>query len=905
MTDSKDSVEVAEAKKSAEEKSSMRVKKSGRRPFFRAVRFILGALLSLIVLLFAYIVFSALHRKSSLDSLPSGFSACFHTDSLYAAVNPLLDLEAADRILSSRPEYSSFLPLLLNARKSGLRKNPFVALALSRKFDAALYTGSRGEVGWAAVLDMGFLSSGTRLFKFVFPYMEVDGLSMSSMPGHCYFTYTGDGITVYAAVLRNLVVASSSYELLEKSVKGGNRLSYSAENLEILLRKESKPFRILVDAGKIVRSFSPSSEMSAVLSEILKADSLTAISFEIKDTLLSLSASLPFSGESENPKFEKIISLLKSESSVPLSLENMGSRVQYYSVVNAGSLRGLKDAVFPVLPKEKKYESLWNTASALSKTVLKNSLDDLLFSWTGGELLAFGIEGLNDPVFAVQISDEDERRRVFDQLSSSIIVRDDTSLILDGVRLPRLLFPDFIQNLIGAFGANLPSPYYMVLDGFMYFSQSPEPLSAVFNSHRDGRRISKNPNWQSVSKNQRGETTLSVFYDLERSVPFFLKGKNDLSELLSLYSIGRFDVRLSSSNLDLSLEAGGRKTGDSRNLAGFPVALSGRADGKLLMSESRNGDCLFWLEDGKVLKSYQVSTGRFYTRKFTRPVWIKAAGSSRAQGEVWALSDDGTAYLLDPSLAPVDNFPLVLDGKPSCEPSVMEDSLVVPMVEDRLCYLSHDGKETFVDLKGSALIKSPPAVMGRTVAVYQKSFLGKIYIVDGGTVRNSDFPLEVPSIAYGSPLLYRRGKSEFVAFITQNGNLHLWENGVSAENFPIKLDGIFHTGLAYNGRHLFALSASGQLFRVDQDGSFFSVQVPSALAREGRLAVGGPDRKDSNVYVGIDGNMIYGFSEALELLSNFPLNGFGRPVFVDVNGDGFRDCVVLTLDDRLNAWNLR
>ena len=90
-----------------------------------------------------------------------------------------------------------------------------------------------------------------------------------------------------------------------------------------------------------------------------------------------------------------------------------------------------------------------------------------------------GIEGRTAPVFAVQIKDEKQRQRIFSKLTSSILLQDDTSLILDGVRIPRIAIPQAVQNVLALFGIALPSPYYTIRGGFIYFSESAENLAAL------------------------------------------------------------------------------------------------------------------------------------------------------------------------------------------------------------------------------------------------------------------------------------------------------------------------------------------------------------------------------------------------------------------------------------------
>ena len=65
-------------------------------------------------------------------------------------------------------------------------------------------------------------------------------------------------------------------------------------------------------------------------------------------------------------------------------------------------------------------------------------------------------------------------------------------------------------------------------------------------------------------------------------------------------------------------------------------------------------------------------------------------------------------------------------------------------------------------------------------------------------------------------------------------------------------------------------------------------------------------RKDNaGIFICPDANTLYGFTENLELISGFPLVGYGIPAFADINGDKNLDCITITIDKKLNAWNLR
>ena len=119
----------------------------------------------------------------------------------------------------------------------------------------------------------------------------------------------------------------------------------------------------------------------------------------------------------------------------------------------------------------------------------------------------------------------------------------------------------------------------------------------------------------------------------------------------------------------------------------------------------------------------------------------------------------------------------------------------------------------------------------------------------------------------------------------------------------IKIDLFIRNGSFFvvsDGTYLYALSSDATLSRIALDGSVVQVKIPNRTAADGELCV-----LDGQIFVSVDGNVIYGFNADLELLAKFPLQGSGAPVFADVNGDKKKDCVVLSLDKKLCAWNVR
>lgn len=931
--------------------SSKEKKSKKKNPFVSFLKGILIFFLSLILVLAIWLCFSAFDRTKAIRSVPDGFSGVAHTDNVYKAFNPLLDLKAVDVYLSSEPSFASFLPVLYTIRQSPLRKNPFVALLLSREMEAAFYTGGNftseqaktggGEAGGAgdagiagevatqgaagapssqatsenqteeavapadylAVVDLSWLSGFTRPLKFIVPLLKNEAFVMNQLDDIYYFTFKNEGANFYLGVKKNLVLFSQTKSLIETSLRSTFGDSAFTGKVETLSKKDSNPLKVMINARKLLSDMSkdnPEQEFYPIMEHLVSPSELSVLTFDIKDSSLSVSAFLPTDTSIEDPSYAKLMELFKTEVSVPAVLSRLSSSVQYYTVLNAAPLKSLKDAFFPILPDGKKYDSLWKNANDVTKSLLNNTLDDLVFSWTGKEFCVFGLEGFAQPVFALKISDEAKRLDVFDKLSSSFVVKDDTSLILNGVRLPRLVFPDYIQNLLKAFGKSMKGVYYMVSNGFIYFSESPEPLSSVFNSSSQDR-ISKNMNWKSVSEGDNA-SLLSLFYDLERSIPFFLKQKSQVSDILSMYSIGRFDIRLSDGVFDLSLNASGKRFSSRSDIPGFPVALSGEVSGNLLSSNGKD-KVLYWVENEKIVKSFSIKSGKTDKFEVSGDCWVSPSLHSKANG-VWVLTKDGEVFLLDENLSVQPSFPVYLDYHPSAEPASSSEGLVIPLSNGNLCYVSPDGSIEEVILNLTGQIKSKPFVSGKTVLVYEKGFIGKIHKIEGKNV-SSDEPLSVSGVSYGSPVMFKKGKNEYISMITQSGNLYIWENGKVKQNFPIKLPGVFFSNVVWNGNYLYAISDTAQVFRISDDGTFLTVVIPSASSKEGFLSVAQLEKGNGlDIFASLDGNVLYGFNENLELLPQFPVPGWKNPVLTDVNGDGKTDVICLTADDKLAAWNV-
>lgn len=885
----------------------------GRPPaILRFLRGVAVFIVVLILLVGGLLAFCALDRRPVLSVVPRDFSVYVGTEDLFGTLEPMLDLQAADVALVSSPELRKFRAAFMDLRSSPLRRNPAVRIAGARRVNAALYP----DGSFLAVVDMSWLSLATRPLEFLFrnvPAVQAllarNGADVRFVDDGVFPHFVLKGVDDKGAETetffmpsKNLLCASSSLDTLMISLGAENDFAWTAEQRGIL-EGSSDGIRIVADARKLAGSVAGGDEILSALGALLPEDGLSVVSVRLSDSDILVDCSLPVSAGGGVPP--ALASMLSRPSTVPSVLSKMGDVVQYYTVLNVGSLSELKDALFPLLPG-KDAESAWGKANMACRLAFGMDVAELAFSWTGSEFAAFGIENQNDPVFALKIRDEKKRREVFDKFVSSIFISDDNSLILGGVRLPRLKLPSFLGGLLSLFGVEIPSPYYMVLDDFVYFSESPESLSAVFTSQDSGSPLMKSEGWKAVSTRQSNDSSVTLFYDLERSVPFFIRKNAAFADVFRLYSTGRFDARLSGGALSLVLQASARKGGLLRAVPGFPIPV-GRADPASLVAAGGDSPrAVFWTAGGSVsaldVSSLEVKS----VEDVGRCALATAVGAG--SGVLWAASESGNVYLCDDRLAPVKGFPVSLGERTAgagAGITAVEGGLLVPLEYGRIAFVDSEGHSALVEGPEVSL-KAAPSVLGRTGAVYNKEFFGGVYLLDLKSLAfvNADSPLSVDGIGFGAPAVAEEGGRTYTAFVTQAGELTIWEDGGSDPAVRRQLEGTFTGCLAAGDGCFYALSTDAVLHRITVGGEELCVRVPHATARSAHIRVVNVGGREG-VLVNADSNVIYAFGPDLELLAGFPLTGSGTPALIDVNGDGSEELVAVTLDGKLVAWKMR
>ena len=464
--------------------------------------------------------------------------------------------------------------------------------------------------------------------------------------------------------------------------------------------------------------------------------------------------------------------------------------------------------------------------------------------------------------------------------------------------------PGFVLSVLQALNINVPKPYYLIKDNYIYLSQSPENLVAI-NSGA-GKKLSGSQNWQRVSSRQSPYSTLSLYYNLERSVPFFIKGSSSMSKILALYNSGRFDLRVKDNLFTVQLQASAVELESAKNIPGFPIELENKSNAELVRSNAKKSKLVFWVENDGSVNSLDCGTFTRAKTELAEVEYIAAADEVTIKangGEIWAVTKSGMVYLLNSKLESVLGYPILSGVTMACPPFVYKDSVVLTGTDGVLCFVSHYGEVTNIETDVESGIKATPFVKGDIIAFYEKGFFGGIHVYKDLKPVSEEGPFELEGIAYGSPCIFTAGGKQYAAMITQAGQLYVYDlNGNLLEPFPVGLNGVFFLNVQMADGYLFALSAEGELYRVSLDGKSMRVKLPYFTAKTGRITVCDYDEKEgAEIFVSGEGNSLYGFNTKLELLPEFPVSGYGNPLFVDLNGDNMNDCITITFDNKLSA----
>jgi hypothetical protein len=871
-----------------------RKKNRGRR------KILIILLVVLIGLPLVYIGAALIGRISPGEVIPDSYGFYLRVPDPVRLAGGLLGHETLPEILSY-PELAPAIPLIRGLENSALLKNPILRFFLRGRLEGAMLKGGEVLLAW----DSGLLSPLLRFLPALTKYITLPGLYYVQGGKNSRFEYRPEkGKPFFAGPWHNLLVIATDPQVFESVLAGRARDGDLRGSGEKTIAARDYDAALLVSPEILKKILSnQEARIAAALGEV-DIPTPVEISLSLASQKLEIHAAAP--ARSQNPALR---GFLEGRSPPPALTALLPGATQYGTILSAGSLRELYDAAAVFSGPE--LVSGMKNADASSRLYLGISLEDLLFSWTGTEFAVFGLEGRPSPVYAIQIGDERKRQEVFDRAFQTVVVHENIRLNLDGVRIPRIELPDFLRTFLQLWNIRVPSPYYTVQNGCLFVSESAETLLAAVRGIQKNDILPKTAIWRELAKSGSDSSSFSLYYSLDASLPFFLKGNTTLSAVLGLYRQGLLRLTFEDGLISLSLSAIPGSGGGLIAIPGYPLETGGRLGNQVYgTAPGRTGENRLLLTRDTSALLLNPQDNSILEFDVGAPLWF-IPGSDQA---AWVVSAQGRVTLVNENMEVQRGFPLITGLRLSAPPASRGGNLF-------LC--DEDGTVYVIDPRGSispwessfpAAVRSPPSFIslprsGRTyAAVYPKSFLGEIWLLDAAGKALPHWPAPVPGIAFGSPLLFLRDNRVFAAFITQAGELSVFdENAAPLLPFPLELEGIFFKQPVFDGEFLWLADSGGTLFQVSLEGTVLRQRIPNLSVREEgyitTLDVNGDQIPE--VFVTGDGNALHGYARNFSSLNGFPLPLWGRPFFGDLNGDGKLECAGAGLDNKLYRWQFK
>jgi hypothetical protein len=876
-----------------------------KRRALKAALWLLALIVGLPIVAAAILTLLALVFRSDPSAhMPEGFDAYASLPSASAFLNEALHLKAVDAALSG-PESAALRGTMRSLRANPILRSPLFLKLADIRVDAAVY----GEGDFVLAADLGLRSALTRLAPAMaksFPSLldRAEGLSFEAAAFPPHFLFENGEFSAYALFYRNVLVIASDLELLQaaarpKAVKDKNALA------KALSTRGPGSLRFLAEPASFTEGMAAGDGPLARLLSGLDFPSLSVVDLGLKDERVSLAMELPYLVRDESLR-----ALFDKRSRTPQSLTRLPASTSYFSLLAAGAPSALWQAASGLLGADT--QAAYKTADDAAKLAFGMGIDALLFSWMGDEQGVFGSDRGPAPVFFASIGDERARKDVFDKAFGSLLLGRDLSAVVDGVRVPRIIFPRWLRAFLESLGITLVEPFYLVHDGILYASPSAELLAGCVAELRAEELLVKTERWKETAAAISPESSAMLYYNLDRSVPFFLRSQEGLSQALKLYRRGLASLNLSGGSLRLELSASSSPSIGLAEIAGFPVKAPGRIDSDPVAGMSPSGSPMaYWSSDRSII-AMDLSSGLFTELKLDDKAWVALDAPGGAIEAVWAVSARGTVYRCDPKLEPMPGFPLLTGLAVSAAPALSASRLAVPVSgESSLLFVDTDGRQGFSTALHARLRNAPTAAPWGLAAL-PRSFDSALYLLDGEGGIVPGWPVPLSGIASAPPVITDAQSiaNARIAAISEEGELSAYTtDGAMAPGFPLRLYGVFDSALAWAPawRSFFLVSAEGTLYRVGADGQLTGSVPLKRGPAAGSLILARDENGDGReeLYVAGGGDALYAYGGDLTVLEGFPVSGAGLPVFIDIDGDGRRELVTRGIDHTIHAYAQR
>jgi len=879
-------------------------KKSG---FFKRLGIFLLILILIIMLPVAgLIIYSFIDSEDPARHIADGYYTTVTVMSASDTLHKGLYLSAVDSLLSS-PETAALQSNIRALRSNTTLQSVWFKRLLNIPVNIALYENNNAVL----VANIGIRSAATRLLPLI---TAIKPDLFAKIPNFSQKTFEVNGIVkdgflfelakdrmLYICFHKNLLIASTSPVLFYACLSENSETS--GKQLTAQLRGQKRgAVNGSIDPFSIISGIADKRNFIGTVIKELSFPEPATFNTDFDDTMITLHSTITWMSERN-----EVNAVLQRRSNLPAILSRLPEGTAYLTLLNLGDPQFLYENTKPFFPSE--LVRLFATAEKNSKLFFNKTLNQLAFEWMGSELGVLGHRDSRSPVFFISLKDEAKCRSLLEDMFNTMFLDRSVSAVVDGNRIPRIVVPAWLSALLRSLRIDLPEPFYMIQDGYLYLSKSAEALGMCKKETDTGKLLVKTEQWKNITKTVAAETSFLVYYSLERSVPFFLEKNTLLKTALKNYGKGIFSLRFTADR-QVYLDFSTQKT-DARRLEeipAFPRTGSKCAGSDIVCAKTASAvPFAFWADDSTVY-SMNLLTGEESSLPLDGKAGIAAEVIQSQLRALWAVSARGSIYKTNERLKPFEGFPVLTAEKLQPKPVSFNGGVIIPLFsEPTLLGVDRHGTE-FIFEEMESLLRNAPVVFKNTVAALPRSFESRLYLFSHEGTLQEGFPIELDGIFAAAPVFFEDAKGRAsVALLSEDGRFSI--RSVSQrdeETATCELNTVCKTAPVYSAleRTFFAVSQNGQLFKITTGGEIVdSLPLKQGAADDYRLTlldVTGDGKAE--ILVSGGGNAMYAYTSGLAPVAGFPVAGTGTPYLLDIDGDSFPELITHGIDSKIHAY---
>ena len=879
-------------------------KKSGF--FKKAGIFLLVLILIILIPLVGLIGYALINRTNPARHIADGYYAAVTIRSASDTLQKGLYLSAVDSLLSS-PETAALQGNLRALRSNTTLQSNWFKKLLNIPINVAIYEGNNAAI----VADIGVRSAAVHLLPLITaakPELldSVTNLSQTefdingSTKKGFLFKLTQDQ-RLYICFYKNLMIAATSENLLYSCLAENSEVS--GKRLTALLRTSNRgAVSVYAEPSYFISGIAAKRDIVGNMIRELAFPDPAALNVNFDETTVSLRSIINWISERS-----EVNAILQRRSTLPSILSRLPEGTAYLTLLNLGEPQFLYENTKAFFSPE--LTKTFNSADKNSQFFFNKNLNQLIFEWMGSEIGVFGHRDSQSPVFFISLKDEAKCRYLLEDLFNTIFIDRNVSAIVDDNRIPRIIFPSWLSGLLRAFQIDLPEPFYMIQDGYLYLSKSAEALGLCKRETDAGKLLVKTDEWKKIAKAVSAETSFLVYYSLDRSIPFFLGQNALLKTAFKNYGKGVLSLRFAADRT-VYLDFYTQKT-DARKLEeipSFPRSLSQRPETDIICTKAAdNIPYIFWT-NGSNVYSMNLLTGSEALLSLDGNAGITAEIKHSKLQALWAVSTHGSIYRTNENLEPFAGYPVLTAEKLLPKPVAFNGGIATPLSSDSTLLFADATDNWFISEPMNAKLRTAPVVWKDKVAALPRSFESNLYLFNNEGKIPEGYPIELDGIFASAPVFFEETKGNpAVAFVSEDGRFSIRSLSQDyAETASCDLNTVCKADLAYSAslRAFFVVSQDGHLFKFNTAGAITdSLPLKTGAADDYRITlldVTG-DGKDE-IFVSGGGNALYGYTSGFAPLDGFPLAGTGTPYLLDIDGDSFPELITHGIDSKVHAY---